>query len=346
MNLLIKKLTLAVLVACTIGSSFAEVSASAVEADAVDVAQVVEVATKAQGRDELFARVIKASAEDKPCMFFESFGKYPHAIISYPRKNEVRDILFACDKDESIDFVQDPEDFANLVPAKLKVAWPLLGIFTEKKYKGFVVDKIVMKAISSDNYEEQFKTPFIVSEYESGMDMMWVFGSVEEFQGFKNYFLKNVTTPATKKPFLVLKIEKNQDALTEEDLAFLDQYFDVADISNQEANERAAKITALIKQMSYDVSDYATHQVGKSLHDMLIEDVDTEWLGFEHKKLARAAFWTTIATAAVVIGVPVAILLSAYIKDPATLWLREQLPWLNNKINSNNQRGTTLSATK
>ncbi|KKQ11330.1 MAG: hypothetical protein US22_C0032G0003 [candidate division TM6 bacterium GW2011_GWF2_36_6] len=292
MNLLKKKLTLAVLAACMIGSTFAEINAPIIEADAVEAAQVVDVAIKAHGRDELLARVIKASSEDKPCMYFESFGKFPHAVISYPRKNEVRDILFACDKDGSVDFVQNPEDFANLVPAKLRVSWPLLGIFTEKKFTGFFADKPVMKSISSNNYEAQFKKPFMVSEYESGMDMKWVFDSVEQFQGFKNYFLKNVQAPADKKPFLVLEIEKNQEALTEEDAAFLGEYFDVADISNPESNERATKITKSIKQAVCDAADYVDKKarVAKGLDDSFVEDLcNDEFFGFELKKLGFKA---------------------------------------------------------
>lgn len=342
MNLLTKQLTLAVLAACMIGSAFSETSAPVIEDGRVEVTQPVDVTTKASVRDELLARVIKASSEDKPCLFFESFGKYPHAVVNYPRKNEVRDILFACNKDGSVDFVQAPEDFANLVPAKLKVAWPLLGIFTEKKYKGFVADKIVMKAISSDNYEAQFKKPFMVSEYESGMDMMWVFDSVEQFQGFKNYFLKNVATPAATKPFLVLKFAKHQEALTEEDAAFLDQYFEVADISNPESNERAAKIEKSIKQAICDVSDYVNEkaQVGKDLSDMLIEDVDNKYLGFDRKKLSRAAFWSTLAAAALVIGIPTAILLKTYIQAPALIKLRQSFPWLNDIIKAINTKNT------
>ena len=68
MNLFNKGLIFAVLAACFVSS------ASAIKT-----------------KEELLAAIKKAS-ETKPCMFFESYGKYPHAIAYNPMKNEVKDI--------------------------------------------------------------------------------------------------------------------------------------------------------------------------------------------------------------------------------------------------------------
>lgn len=302
MNFFTKKLTVAVFAACMISSMLVAV-----------------------GREELLARVGKATSESKPCLFFESYGKFPHAIVYYPIKNEIRDILFACDRDGSVDFVTTPEDFVNLIPAKLRVSNPLNATFNEKKYKGFVVDKVVMKAISSNNYETQFKKPFMVSEYERGMDMKWVFGSVEQFQGFKCYFLKNISMPATKKPFLVLEIEKNPEALTEEDVTFLNEYFEVADLSNPEMKARADKIDASIQKASHDAFDYATHQVGKSLNDMLVDDVDDKFCGFERKKLTHKVLMYGL----VLLLISVPYLYKNHIEKIADKYLRPHLPFVD-----------------
>lgn len=309
MNFFNKGLVLAVLAACFVSS------ASAVKT-----------------KEELLA-AIKKSSDVKPCLFFESYGLYPHAVVYHPMKNEVKDILFACDT-KGVGLVKTAEDFANLIPAKLRTSDLLGQIFTEYKYKGFVVDKIVMKAITSNDYKKHFKAPFIVSEYQSGMSMKWVFGTAEQFQGFKEYFLKNIPTPAEQKPFLVLEIEKNPEALTDEDLTFLADYFNVADLSNPEDKALADKITTSIDTASQNAADYAKIQVAQSLRDLLTDDVDKDLYGFERKKLVRMAIkGIVILTAA---GVPYLVarnvlkpLIKAFIADPAAINLRERFTFLN-----------------
>lgn len=252
------------------------------------IASLVFGSALTRTKEDILASVI-TNREAKPFLFFESYGKFPHAVINYPMKNEVQDILFACDTN-GVDFVSSPGDFANLIPAKFRKSCPLCSTYQEHKYQGFFADKLILGTVCTNSYTEQFKEPFMVPEYRSGMAMKWVFATAEQFRGFKEYFMKNITAPASTKPLLVLEIEKNPEALTDEDLIFLDQFFDVADLTDFAVDQKVDEYVKNLVQAQKDASDYAKNQVGKSFNYMTVDMLDKEFESFDTKKLAvRAA---------------------------------------------------------
>lgn len=316
MNFFNKSLILAVMAACFVSSVFAG----------------------PKTKEELLAAIKKAqfASDRKTCLWFSSYGKFPQAIVYDSNKDEVRSILFACDT-SGVDFVTTPDDFANLIPALFRTSKPLAYTFMEKKYKGFSADKMVMKAISSNDFKSQFKTPFMKAECESVMFQKWVFESVEQLEAFVKYLSKIGVVPSESKPLVVLEVKKNLEALSEEAATFLNECFNIADMSNSENQEIAKEIVTTIKEASQDAHDYATIQVGKSLRDMLLEGVDDNFNGFESKKLAKKAIM--IFAVAVVIGVPTYILYKilnpladAYAFDPMMAKARTKCDWFNNLI--------------
>jgi hypothetical protein len=180
--------------------------------------------------------------------------------------------------------------------------------------------------------------------------MKWVFSTTEQFRGFKKYFLKNIIAPATTipvtatttptatpptattapkittaaKPLLVLEIEKNPEALTDEDLSFLDTYFEVADLANPEVKQVFENYTKNLMQAAQDAAEYAVYQVGKSFNYMTVEMLDKDFDGFEGKKLAlRALKWGVGIVTLVVIGK----IVNAYVDKYGWPWINK-LPGL------------------
>lgn len=132
------------------------------------------------------------------------------------------------------------ESIAKMTPMRWK------GFFdyvkqVDFKYKGFRQSEAPLAAVVEDFMSligaiqpKDYQGVFMKAEYESGMPMVFTLQNVKQLRALQEYFEQNITQPRDQKSWLVLEISQTPDELTQADVAFWSQYFEIKRVADHE----------------------------------------------------------------------------------------------------------------
>ena len=140
--------------------------------------------------------------------------------------------------------VKRPSDLKNMVPIRHQGKFDCAKQM-DKKFKGFRKLEAPLGAVVEDAMTmlgllnmKDYPGTFFKDEYNSGMPMVITLESVTLLRYLQEYFIKNQIEPRANKPWLVLEIIKNPEAVTEADKAFWGSYFELVKRSDPGMEER------------------------------------------------------------------------------------------------------------
>jgi len=231
---------------------------------------------------------------DQSCVVFKVIdgAKYPAMVLVDPAVYQIQVVLGGTEQDGSIGLVKKADDLKNMVPLRYTVKNADSGVQIDKKYDGCreayvgIALEYFFKAVNlmpSDGY----KGVMLVDEYKAGKPQKWVFSNLEQLRGIKAYMLRkfaelNVIAPE-KKPLLLLEILNGDTKFTDDDITFLNTYFDVLDRDDA----RVVSFFKAVQSMHSDILDKTkdAKNVMESMGELLMRKMESASGDFEGKKV-------------------------------------------------------------
>lgn len=107
----------------------------------------------------------------------------------------------------------------------------------------------LMKAMSLITVKDYSGTVF-VDEYTQGIPMVITVDKVEQLRGLQAYFIKHKVAARTQKPWVLIEVSKNPEAVTQADLDFWSGLFDV----KQRSDDGIYDFIKDERDLRYDIS--------------------------------------------------------------------------------------------
>lgn len=283
-----------------------EVKPSALQQDILnEINDVADVVTDAQGavnaQSDMFfpgctgcqcLEYPEFSRIDQPFVIFKTYGKYPSVIECTPAINEAK-IMFCGTGNKEC--AKKAKDLENLCVLRKKIVNADAGTQIDRKYVRETVMGSTLAGsfnllglLSNDPYEGNV----LINEYSKGLPMKWVVRDCADLRALQVYF-KAHTLPKQEKPLLMLVVI-NGEKVVGDDLAFVNEYFELLDGSNAVAIEFFEKSQKTFVNISKTAKE--AKYVLETFGDMVLREVESEFKDFDVKKLTVLATKTVIVT--------------------------------------------------
>jgi hypothetical protein len=264
------------------------------------------------GVDNLSAKEL-ISAGDQPMLRFIAFEKgKPFASVTDPRLGAFYLLDFGVHNvvlDKIVPF-KKPSDLKNIVPIRHQAKFDCAKQM-DKKFKGFRKLESPLGAVVEDAFSmlglvtmKDYQGTFFKDEYNSGMPMVITLETVTLLRNLQEYFIKNQIEPRAVKPWLVLEIMKNPEAVSEADKAFWSSYFELVPRSAP-GMEARLRFERDLRYQIYPIGckgKFIFHTIPEVLllrFERFFEDLKTPEVSFLIASLAGAFLWKMIDANAV-----------------------------------------------
>jgi hypothetical protein len=238
------QLTQLAIVAMLVGSSGAAKSSVAVGQHLTTAARSLEQ-PGVSGIDVLTAQE-KLKAGDQPLLRFTALEKVkPVALMTDPRLGAFYIYEFG-KHDPVLDKIfpiKKASDLVNMVPLRHKAYYDFLKKM-DKKFRGFRKIEAPLGAVVEDAFSfmgllgvKDYAGTFFKDEYNNGVSMVITVDKVEQLRAIQEYFIKNEIIARNMKPWLLIQVLKNPEAVTEADKAFWSSYFELVKSSDDGVEE-------------------------------------------------------------------------------------------------------------
>ncbi|MBY0353759.1 hypothetical protein K2W90_05325 [Candidatus Babeliales bacterium] len=247
---------------------------------------------------------------DQQFCFFKTCAEDPYMIVFHPGKNEITTI--ACgtlDKQQGPRRAKSAADFENLTVIRNTIIFADPGLKLDQKLRGYrktIIGKFLDNLLKDISFlpDRKYDGTVLVDQYKVGMPMKWVLRDTKDFQAIKKYLEKHfgsMLIPA-KKPLLVLEITNSKDplaierslgGLSQEDVDFLETYFELADPQDPEvvAYFKACQEIFMDTQHKFD----SPKVVGRSFGEIVFDAIEKRSDDFKLVDYAGAII-ATLAT--------------------------------------------------
>jgi hypothetical protein len=179
--------------------------------------------------------VEKINAADQPLLRLNLHaGVNPVATLTKPAESSMQifELAARTGSGKTID-AKTPDTIEDMVVMRDKAFFDYVKQW-DKKFRdyrkmnaplGAVVEDFMatIGAISTKDYQGTL----LADQYAKGIPMVFVVDSVQYLRGLQAYFIKHKITPIDPKPWAVIEVLNNPEAVTEADIAFWSGLFDV-----------------------------------------------------------------------------------------------------------------------
>ncbi len=269
-------------------------------------------ASVVSGIDNLPAKEL-IHAADQPLLRFVAFEKgKPVAMITDPRIGAFYILDFGVHNVvlDKILPIKRPADLKNMVPIRHQGKFDCAKQM-DKKFKGFRKLEAPLGAVVEDAMSmlgflnmKDYPGTFFKDEYNSGMPMVITLESVKLLRYLQEYFIKNQIEPRAHKPWLVLEIMKNPEAVTDADKAFWGNYFELVKRSDP-GMEKCLRYERDLRYKIYPIGckgKFIFHSVPEVMllkFERFFEDLKTPEVAFLMASLIGAFIWKMVDANAV-----------------------------------------------
>jgi hypothetical protein len=246
------------------------------------------------------------SKTDQPFVFFKALtgAKYPTLTKVDPAKNQLDVVLCGAQtKNGDVKLIKKAKEIKNMVAIRLTMNFAESCTKLDKRYEGIreaygaIALFRLMKTVGILD-SEVYKGTVLVDEYVQGLPMKIVLSNKEQFDALKTYLVTNFAeqsvVPAEQKPLLLLNILDKKAQLTDDDNAFLNEYFQVLDPCAAETKEFFENANKALFDMIDKTRD--AKKVGESFGESVIGKLEEAAKDFDSKKIG------SMMTAAIVGG--------------------------------------------
>jgi hypothetical protein len=206
---------------------------------AVTTAHISNVARSIEGSPVIGLRRLMApetiKAGDQPCLRFNAHvGVNPVATLTKPAEGSLQ--IFECaartGSGKTVD-AKNADAMENLVVLRDK-AFCDYGKQWDKKFRDFRKMNAPLAAVVEDLMssvglieQKEYKGTLFADEYAKGTPMVMTVDTVQYLRGLQAYFIKHNIAPRNPKPWLVLEVLKNPEAVTQADIDFWSGLFEI-----------------------------------------------------------------------------------------------------------------------
>ncbi len=180
-------------------------------------------------------------AGDQPLLrFVAREGAKPVATIADPREDAFYVLEFGVHNVvlDKILPAKKAVDLKNMIPLSHKgffgFAKKMVKTFRGKRKLDAPIAAVIEDAMSAVGLlnVKDYQGTFFKDEYSNGMPMVIVVDNVKQLRCLQEYFIKNEIVARNVKPWLLLEVLKNPEAVTQADLSFWGSYFDLVKASD------------------------------------------------------------------------------------------------------------------
>ncbi len=182
---------------------------------------------------------------DQKVGFFKTTGR-PWMIKYNPSVNTLT--IINCGsidhEDKDVKQVEKPADLENLTATRCITKFVDTNLQIARVYQGFretYLEQLVegLLKLTTLYPNRKYEGTLLVDEYREGIPMKWVFTNIDEFRAIKKYLLKAFEKfdiePQAQKPLLYIQFDRINQEFSDDDLAFLNTYYEVLNSKNPAA---------------------------------------------------------------------------------------------------------------
>lgn len=164
--------------------------------------------------------------------------KYPsiYVLKTLAHVVEIYNLVEASPLSNNVRLITKPSQLADMQVSEFQIILADIDLKVHKKYAGaresFLAQKIetALKAVSQF---PSFKGTPLVDQYKTGIAQRWTVSSPEQLSATIKFLRRNFDAqqiaPLAVKPPLLIDIIKNGNAVSDDDMTFLQDYFDLID---------------------------------------------------------------------------------------------------------------------
>ena len=315
MNVQMKKFTLALVSALSMGSAMYAVSDTKFDTFR-DLTQLFD-----ESNDLLEAMDVEASdffpelqKLDQPFCYFKTTSKDPYMIKYNPASNQVQMITCGTQLPKcSARHTTKAEDLKNLAVLRSQIILSDANVQIDTKHEGYreqFVGRVAESLLISLGLlsDKPYSGRFMVDEYLSGMPMKWVLNSDKELTNLLQYLTSRLAElpedASSKKPLLAIQLVKTGEQISMVNKALLDVLFVVVDQDDAAIKPYYDEIRAFYQKSQSALNDALskygkdTPVVKQSFGEMMFGAIEKQTKEFKIKDVIAAALGAWIAAEA------------------------------------------------
>lgn len=241
---------------------------------------------------------------DQKFCFFKYFTgcKYPYMIYGDEGAYQVTTLLGGTEQGGEYILAKKPEHLKNLVTLRSTVYGADANVKFDQIYKGYretFLGTLVEDALDIATVlpAKKYAGTMLFDEYMQQIPMKWYLRDSTVFRALKFYMLaqfeKHGIVNPVQKPLLVVEFEKGNQTFSLEDVAFLSNFFELADPADSEI---AAYFQARQDMLSEATKNFGSaRQVGQTFGEMLMSNLEKPTDGFKKEVIALQALkWLVV----------------------------------------------------